>query len=79
MRRYRRGADITKLVICHAESSRAAFIEHCFQEATFLIEKYRSVVLAVAEALMDRQTIDGAEIDRIIARALAVESVALER
>lgn len=32
---------------------RASFVEHCYQEALALIEENKSVVLALAQALID--------------------------
>jgi hypothetical protein len=47
------------------------FIDYCTAEARALIAAHRPAVLAVAEELIFKQTIDGAAIDVAIARALA--------
>jgi hypothetical protein len=68
-------------IICHTPASRAAFIEHCYQEALAIIEQNKPVVLALARALVDhpQRTLNGVEIDEVIAAALAGEAAADER
>jgi hypothetical protein len=48
-----------------------SFMAYCSAEARALIEAHRTAVLAVAEELIFKQTIDGAAIDVAIARTLA--------
>ena len=68
-------------IICRTDASRAAFIEHCYQEALALIEENKSVVLALAQALIDHpeRTLNAAEIDAVIAQTLARQALAAEQ
>jgi hypothetical protein len=63
-------------IICRSASSRASFIEHCFQEALAIIEANKPIVLALARALLahPKLTLDGTEIDAVIATALAAKA-----
>jgi hypothetical protein len=76
-----RSANTVAGIICHTPASRAAFIEHCYQEALAIIEQNKSVVLALARALIDhpQRTLNGIEIDEVIARALATRAAEAER
>jgi hypothetical protein len=68
-------------IVCRTDASRSSFIEHCYQEALALIEANKSVVLALAQALIDHpeRTLNSAEIDQTIAAALAPKSIEDER
>jgi hypothetical protein len=55
-----------------------ALIAYCRAEAQALIDRYRAAVLAVAEELIFKQTINGAAIDRVIAATLAKEDMKRE-
>ena len=55
-----------------------ALIAYCRAEASALIDRCRAAVLAVAEELIFKQTIDGAAIDRVIALTLAKEDLKRE-
>jgi hypothetical protein len=68
-------------IICQTEASRSAFIEHCYQEALAIIGEYKSVVLALAQALIDHpeRTLNSKEIDEVIAAELAARGAADER
>jgi hypothetical protein len=68
-------------IICRTDASRAAFIEHCYQEALAIIEDNKSVVLALAQALISHpeRTLDGNEINAVIAETLAREARAAEQ
>jgi hypothetical protein len=67
-------------IICRSPASRAAFIEHAYQEALAIIEANKQVVQAVAQALIDhpKRTLNGAEIDAVIAPVLAAQATAVE-
>jgi ATP-dependent Zn protease len=56
-------------MVCRTSASVAAFIEHGYQEALQIIETNKPIVLALARALIEHpaQTLNGAEIDQIIA------------
>jgi hypothetical protein len=68
-------------IVCRTPASRAAFIEHCYQEAVAIIDRNKPVVLALARALIDHpeRTLNAVEIDQVIGAALAAEAAAAER
>jgi hypothetical protein len=60
-------------IICTSESAIDGYLAFGLAEAKALIIEYRAAVLAIAEALMIRRTLDDAqEIDTIIATAPAL-------
>jgi hypothetical protein len=63
-------------IICRSPSSIAAFIEHCYQESLAIIEGNKLVVLALARAMIDHpeKTLNGVEIDQVIAETLCDEA-----
>jgi hypothetical protein len=65
-------------MICSTTESVAAFLEHCYQEASAIIEENKSVVIALAQALIDHpdRTLNSDEINSVIAPALAAKAVA---
>jgi hypothetical protein len=67
-------------IVCHTRASIAAFVEYAFQEALALIEQNKPVVLALAQALIDHpeRTLNGVEIDQVIADALDREAMKTE-
>jgi hypothetical protein len=68
-------------IICRTPGSRASFIEHCYQEALAIIEQNKHVVLALARALIDhpQRTLNGIEIDEVIAQAISTRAAEAER
>jgi hypothetical protein len=64
--------------VCRTTASIAALVEHGYQESLAIIEQHRTVVIAIAQALIDKRTLDGAEIDAVIAPALAAKAAADE-
>jgi hypothetical protein len=74
-------ANVIAGIICRTDASRAAFIEHCYQEALAIIEENKPVVLALAQALIDHpeRTLNAAEIDAVIAETLELEARAAEQ
>jgi hypothetical protein len=66
--------------VCRTTASVAAFIEHGYQESLALIEQHKTVVQALAQALIDhpRRTLDSAEINAVIAPVLAAQAAADE-
>jgi hypothetical protein len=56
-------------------------IEHGYQEALALVEQHKTVVVAIAQALIDhpKHTLNSLEIDAVIAPALAAQAAANER
>jgi hypothetical protein len=68
-------------IICRSDVSKAAFIEHAYQEALALVEQYKTVVIALAQALINHpeRTLNGKEIDAVISRTLAREALAAEQ
>jgi hypothetical protein len=67
--------------VCRTTASIAPFIEHGYQESLALVEQHKTVVVAIAQALIDhpKRTLDGAEIDAVIVPALAAKAAADER
>jgi hypothetical protein len=65
-------------MICSTTESVAAFIEHAYQEAFAIIEENKSVVIALAQALIDHpnRTLNSMEIDAVIVPALAAKAAA---
>jgi hypothetical protein len=57
-------------LICRSVSSVDAYLEFCRVEVGALIESHRDIVQAVAAALIERRTLDGAQIDAIISDAV---------
>jgi hypothetical protein len=69
-------------IVCCSNSPSAIeqFLSFARAEAAALIAAHRSVVLAIAEALLEKRTLSsGAEIDQIIADALTSAALAAER
>jgi hypothetical protein len=68
-------------VICRTVASADAFVEHCYQESLALVEQHRTVIHAVAQALLahPKRTLNGDEIDAVIAPALAAKAADDER
>ena len=64
-------------VVC-TDDAVADFISYTRVEAASLLERYHSMVEAVANALIERRTLSGAELDAIIASALAAQDLAAE-
>jgi hypothetical protein len=66
--------------VCRTTASVAAFVEHGYQESLALVEQHMMVVQAIAQALIDhpKRTLDGAEIDAVIAPVLAAQAAADE-
>jgi hypothetical protein len=66
--------------VCRTTASVAAFVEHGYQESLALVEQHKTVVVAIAQALIDhpKRTLNGAEIDAVIAPVLAAEAAADE-
>jgi len=62
-------------VICSTTAS-VAFIEHGYQEAFALVDQHKTIVHAIAQALIDhpKQTLNSAEIDAVIVPAVGGES-----
>jgi hypothetical protein len=55
------------------------FIAYARREAALLLNEHASVVHALAEALLEAQTLDGAQIDAVLAKALTAADLAAER
>jgi hypothetical protein len=67
-------------LVC-SPSAVEAFVAFALQEAIALVIEHRTLVVAVARALIDHgaRTLNGAEIDSVIVHTIAVESPASER
>ncbi|MGO9682364.1 MAG: hypothetical protein ACLPTZ_07205, partial [Beijerinckiaceae bacterium] len=66
-------------LVCCTPAAVGAFLAYAASEAAALLNEHRGVVIQVADALLERRTLNGAEIDQIIADALAREDLAAER
>jgi hypothetical protein len=55
-----------------------AFLEYCKAEAAALINDHLEVAMAIADALVEHGELSGAEVDKIIARAVAEKSLITE-
>jgi hypothetical protein len=66
-------------LVCYSERAINLFIEYARSEAAALIDLHRTAVLAIADALVSRRTLNGEEIDRIIADAHARDGLAAEK
>jgi hypothetical protein len=64
---------------CYSERAITLFIEYARAEAAALIDLHRTAVLAIAEALVSRRTLNGEEIDQIIAAAHARDELTAEK
>jgi hypothetical protein len=53
-------------LVCHSSRSIESYLEFCRVEARNLLVQYRELVNTLADALVERQELDGAEIQRII-------------
>jgi hypothetical protein len=65
-------------LVCRTTPSVAAFIEFCYQESLAIILENKSVVVALAQALIDHpdRTLNSSEIDAVIVPALAAQAAA---
>jgi hypothetical protein len=63
-------------MVCSNTASVVAFIEHGYQESLALVEQYKTVVAAIAQALIDKNTLTNAEIDAVIVPALVAQAAA---
>jgi len=61
--------------ICATDTSAEKYLEFAIIEAAELIEPYQPVLLALADELVKKRELDGAEVDQVISDAI----VALER
>ena len=60
-------------LICCSNAAVGAFLAYAKVEASELIRLHRHLVEAVADALVERRTLDGAEIDAIIGKEMRYE------
>jgi hypothetical protein len=67
------------MLICSSEEAIETFIAHCDIGARDLLLPYGDVVIALSVVLRIARTLDGAEIDKIIADVEAQKALAVER
>jgi hypothetical protein len=67
------------LLICSSEEAIATFIAHCDVAARDLLLPYGDVVMTLSIVLRIKRTLDGVEIDKIIADVQAQKALAVER
>jgi hypothetical protein len=67
-------------MVCSTTASVVAFNEYAYQESLALVEQHKTIVHAIAQALIDhpKQTLTSAEIDAVIVSALAAKAAADE-
>jgi len=75
----RRQARAFAGLVCFTPFAIDQFLIYVISEATALLSAHRGAVIAVAEALLEKRTMTGTEIDSVIANALALEDLAAER
>jgi hypothetical protein len=66
-------------LVCCSPAAVEVFLTYAEIEASELIRLHRHLVQAVADALIERRTLDGTEIDIIISDASAREALRIER
>jgi hypothetical protein len=71
-------ADAFARIAVAAQPAVAALIQYCRAEATALLTANRDILDALVEALIERGTLDGAEVDAIIADAVAARAAKAE-
>jgi ATP-dependent Zn protease len=62
-----------------AEPATSALIDYCAAEARGLIESNRDIVDALVEALIERGTLSGEQVDQIISQGVAARTIEIER
>ena len=62
-----------------AQPAVVALVRYCRAEATALLTANRDILDALVEALIEHGTLDGAQVDEIIAHEVAMRSIRLER
>jgi hypothetical protein len=65
-------------LICVSPASAEAFLGYAKAEARALLDQYRSLVLALADCLLEKRTLTGAEVDAVLAAALAKSDLEIE-
>lgn len=75
----RKEAGAYAAVVCCSPTAIDAFLGYAFTEAKALIERYRHVVVALADALVEKRTLSGEEIDAVIYTALVARDQEIER
>jgi hypothetical protein len=70
--------QFARLVCTHPDAI-DDLIAYCRREAELLLSEHAAIVNSLAAALLEAQTLDGVQIDCVIARALAAADLAAER
>jgi hypothetical protein len=66
-------------IVCCSPAAIDSFLDYAATEATALLTAHRPVLEAIATALILHRTLDGQEIDAVIAAALAIEDARTEQ
>jgi hypothetical protein len=66
-------------LIYSSEEAQDIFIQACAAEARAILRRHADVVDALAAALVEHRTLDGAQIDDVISRAVADRQITKER
>jgi hypothetical protein len=67
------------MLICSSEEAIETFIAHCDVVARDLLLPYGAVVMTLSIVLRIKRTLDGQEIDKVIADLQAQKALAVER
>jgi hypothetical protein len=65
-------------LVCVSPASVEAFLSYAAAEARALLEQYRDLVSALADCLIAKRTMTGAEVDAVLAAALAKSDLEIE-
>jgi uroporphyrinogen-III synthase len=74
----RQERELAGLIFSSSEAAEA-FIAACAIEARAILRRHADVFDALTSALLEQRTIDGAQIDEVIARAVAASHLKQER
>jgi hypothetical protein len=66
-------------LMCVHPDALDTFVAYCRREAALLLSEHAAVVRALADSLLEQQTLTGEQIDSVIATALVREDSAAER
>ena len=65
-------------LVCVSSAAVEAFLSYAKAEARALLEEHRSLVLALADCLLEKRTLTGAGVDAVLAAALARSNLETE-
>jgi hypothetical protein len=74
-----RQASLYAGLVCCTPGSVTAFLDFARQEAKAILQEHRSALVALTDALVRKRTMTGAEINQVVAEALALEDLTAEK